>query len=122
MASAVRDAQNTSGKGFLLNPANPGMPAVVSCANSTADGCAGSDYNRKRQQDAGTYSGMQTGGIIAIVVGGTLIAGGIVWHFVEPTGPKESAQKKKDDPLRNAPVIAPVIAPGYGGVALGASF
>jgi hypothetical protein len=115
--TATKDTVNTSGKGYDASG------NVVSCASSTADGCAGSDYNRKRQQDAGTYSGLQTGGIIAVVVGGTLIAGGIVWHFLEPTGPDKSAEKKKnDEPFKNGPLIAPVIAPGYGGVALGATF
>jgi hypothetical protein len=115
----TKDVVNSSGKGI----ANDG--SIVSCStNGTpvgADGCAGSDYNKKRQQDAGTYSGIRTAGIPVMIVGGVLIAGGIAWHFLEPTGPEKSAAKKK----KNEPppfVVAPVITPGYGGVALGATF
>jgi tetratricopeptide (TPR) repeat protein len=48
-------------------------------------------------------------GIIVGAVGAAALIGGLVWHFVEPTGPKKVA-------------LLPSFAPGYGGVALGGSF
>lgn len=49
---------------------------------------------------------------VGIIVGGVGLAavvGGLIWHFVEPTGPKTVA-------------LLPSFAPGYAGVALGGHF
>lgn len=106
------------------NPNNTGISATgatVPCIdpitgnNSTANGCSHSDFNKQRQADAGTYSGMQTAGLITAIGGGVILVGGVVWHFVEPTGPK------KEGGLRDFRV-APVVAPGYNGLAMGARF
>ena len=56
--------------------------------------------------DGTTFSNV---GFIVGGVGVAAIVGGLIWHFVEPTGPKKVA-------------LVPTFAPGYAGVALGASF
>jgi tetratricopeptide (TPR) repeat protein len=48
-------------------------------------------------------------GIIVGSVGLAAIVGGLIWHFVEPTGPKKVS-------------LMPTFAPGYGGVTLGGRF
>ncbi len=57
---------------------------------------------------------METIGVIVGSVGLAAIAAGLVWHFVEPTGPKQAA--------RLGPVVTPHVAPGYAGLSVGARF
>ncbi len=52
---------------------------------------------------------LETVGWIVGGVGLAAVIGGIVWHFVEPTKPKAAA-------------FAPVLAPGYAGLAFGSRF
>lgn len=51
----------------------------------------------------------------AIILGGgfALVGVGLLWHFLEPTGPAEASGKMK---------LEPAVAPGYAGLSLGASF
>jgi hypothetical protein len=81
--TASKDTVNVSGKGYDASG------NVVSCANSTADGCADSDYNRKRQQDAGSSSGFKSLGTIIAISGGVVLAGGLVWWLVQPSSKHE---------------------------------
>ncbi len=64
------------------------------------------------KKKAGTAKGLQTGGIVTMIGGGALIAGGLLWHFLEPTGPKESAKSK----------VRPLVGPGFAGVSVGGQF
>ncbi len=48
----------------------------------------------------------KTAGIVILGVGGAALVGGLVWHFVEPTGPRDSA----------AFAIDPLLAPGLAGL------
>jgi hypothetical protein len=82
---AAKDVVNNSGQGYVGFPGT-----VVSCQSSTADGCAGSSYNTKRQADAGTYSGMKVGGTLGIVTGAVLVAGGLTWYFLQRPSKKDS--------------------------------
>ncbi|MBX3204620.1 MAG: hypothetical protein KF764_06095 [Labilithrix sp.] len=66
----------------------------------------------RRQSDAGKAVDQPRWGTVVAVGGGVLIAGGLLWHFLEPTGPKESAKAK----------LRPAVAPGYAGLALGGAF
>jgi hypothetical protein len=115
--SAARDVQNPSGKGFLPSPSNASMPSVVSCANSVADGCAGSDYNRKRQQDAGTYSGLESLGTIVAISGGVVLLGGVVWYVVQ----RPSKEENKSAPSSGT-FFYPLIGDKLAGAGLTARF
>ncbi len=46
-----------------------------------------------------------------LIVGGALVGGGLLWHFLEPTGPASGK-----------PSVTPAFGPGYAGASLGASF
>lgn len=69
----------------------------------------------ENQSTAGTVKGMHTAGPIVMIGGGVLVAGGLIWHFLEPTGPKSTTGKIR----RN---ITPTFAPGYGGLSYGGTF
>ena len=60
----------------------------------------------QQNQDGVTLSNV---GIIVGSVGLAAVIGGLIWHFVEPTGPKKVS-------------LVPSFAPGYAGVALGGRF
>lgn len=64
---------------------------------------------------AGTSVGDRTGGLIAIISGAGVIGIGLLWHFLEPTGPVEKTGSTK-------PSLVPTVAPGYAGMSLGGGF
>ena len=89
--------------------------AEAICPNHACPGTLG-----KAAQDAASQKGndgrnQETIGIIIGSVGLAAIAGGLVWHFLEPTGPKPST-------ARLTPAITPQVAPGYAGVSVGGRF
>ncbi len=88
---------------------------VVCKALPSASGCSKSAFNTDRQNKAGSSVSLSKAGPITMVAGGVIIAGGLIWHFVEPTGPK------KESAFQNLQ-IAPVVIPGYSGMAMGARF
>lgn len=66
----------------------------------------------ERKNQAGRHVGMTTGGLVTMIGGGVLVAGGLIWHFVEPTGAR----------VGKRPTVTPAIAPGYAGVGIGGHF
>jgi len=66
-----------------------------------------------RQETAGRAVTMPTIGIVTMAAGGVLVAGGLIWHFLEPTGPKETGPTAK---------LRPSVAPGFTGLSLGGTF
>ena len=69
-----------------------------------------------RQDKAGQSVGLTLGGTIAIIAGAGVVAGGLLWHFLEPTGRAEPTTGK------TKPKLTPNVAPGYAGLSLGGSF
>lgn len=70
------------------------------------------------REKAGTAKGLKTGGLVTVVGGAVLVAGGLVWHFLEPTGPVEKSAKSGS----RRPNITPALAPGYAGLEIGGRF
>ncbi len=102
------------GIGFAVLATAPSLPSgcnkdTEKCLRNNNESLA--DF-QDRQERAGRAFRQPTYGIITIVGGGALIAGGLVWHFLEPTGPKESAKTK----------LRPQLSPGYAGLSLGGTF
>ncbi len=87
---------------------NPSPPPDFNCPPLT--GFNQKDSDAKRGSDESTGLVVRGTGIVVTIVGGVSLISGIIWHFVEPTGPKKTAW------------ITPVVAPGYGGIVLGAKF
>lgn len=92
----------------------------VSEAEKTCPNHACPDALGKAAQDAAAQKGndgrnQETIGVIVGSVGLAAIAGGLVWHFLEPTGPKPGT-------ARLTPAITPQVSPGYAGVSVGGRF
>jgi hypothetical protein len=56
---------------------------------------------------------LETVGVITGAVGLAAIAGGLIWHFAESTGPSQPSTGTH---------LTPAVAPGYAGLSLGGSF
>lgn len=67
-----------------------------------------------QETNATLVSGMYPGSVAAFVAGGVVAVGGLLWHFLEPTGPVEKTS--------SLPRPVPVIGSGYGGLVLGGRF
>ncbi len=108
--------------GAILLVARPSFPTNcnVDTSKCVADSSLvpGSQESKDRvakdQDTATTSTGMKTGGVVTLIAGGGVLLGGLLWHFLEPTGPVEKAALK--------PSLAPSVAPGYAGLSLGGSF
>ena len=83
------------------------------CPNNVCPSGVDPNAQMKKVDDANSVATI--GGVVA-GVGGALVIGGLVWHFLEPTGPEPAANAK----LRVRPM--PVVAPGYAGLAAGGTF
>ncbi|MBS2016521.1 MAG: hypothetical protein JST00_26795 [Deltaproteobacteria bacterium] len=66
----------------------------------------------ERQEAAGRSQTQPTVGGVIAGVGGAVLIGGLLWHFLEPTGPETSGKPK----------LRPETAPGYAGLSLGGTF
>ncbi len=65
----------------------------------------------EREALAGRNRGLQVAGVVGAVVGGVAVAGGLLWHFLEPTGPVTKKAR-----------LQPVLSPGYAGISVGGTF
>jgi tetratricopeptide (TPR) repeat protein len=96
-------------------------PKVPPNCNESSGSCTATPPNEdpaqlaKERAQAGTSVGDRTGGLIAIISGAGVIGIGLLWHFLEPTGPVEKTASTK-------PSLVPAVAPGYAGMSVGGSF
>lgn len=67
------------------------------------------DANR---QEAGNVHGKKVAGPLVMIGGGALVVGGLVWHFLEPTGPKSPTSGR----------FTPMLSPDFAGLSYGAKF
>jgi tetratricopeptide (TPR) repeat protein len=68
------------------------------------------------KERAGRWRTMPVIGTSLLVAGGVLVVGGLLWHFLEPTGPSE------DQASSTKPRLRPEAAPGYGGLSFSGLF
>lgn len=92
---------------------SPVAECTLSPTEQGLDPATRSDRLDTYQKNAKLVSGMFPGGVATLIGGVVMMAGGLTWHFLEPTGPATSAK---------LPKILPSIAPGYGGVSVGGAF
>ena len=86
--------------GVVLIATTPALPAGCDASNQTCDRIKNAsgefvetdEQYRDRQSDAGRHVNSPIYGGISMAIGGVLIAGGLIWHFLEPTGPEKSAR------------------------------
>lgn len=67
---------------------------------------------RQRQEEAGRIFAQPKIGLGLSIAGAALVAGGLVWHFLEPTGLRDSSKTS----------FRPSLSPGYAGFTVGGSF
>ncbi len=84
-----------------VSSASNACPARTACAPSVAD-----QGNNGRS--------LETVGVIVGAVGVAGVAGGLLWHFLEPAGAGNGAA--------SSGALSPVVAPGYAGVAASGRF
>jgi tetratricopeptide (TPR) repeat protein len=87
-------------------------PSIAKCTPIAGETPA--EYEDRQAQAGASQSQPTVGGVIA-GIGGALVVGGLLWHFLEPTGPVEKTAKAK-------PKLAPQVAPGFAGLSLGGTF
>ncbi len=66
----------------------------------------------QRQKDAGRSQEQPVYGAVVAAIGGALIVGGVLWHFLEPTGEKTTGKTR----------VVPAVTPSYGGLFLTHTF
>ncbi|MDB4934485.1 MAG: hypothetical protein JWP87_1457 [Labilithrix sp.] len=104
----------TVAAGVIVIATSPAFPAGCIQATQTcrrADNESDSDF-AKRQKDAARAEGQPIEGLIIGAVGLGVAAGGLLWHFLEPTGSERTGA------LRFTPWAGPASAGGM----VGASF
>jgi tetratricopeptide (TPR) repeat protein len=102
------------GVGIAVIATAPDLPVDCSKETKKCNPIAGESPAalKARQDDAGKSVDQPKWGTVVTIGGGALVAGGLLWHFLEPTGPKESGKTK----------LRPSVSPGYAGLALGGTF
>ena len=68
-----------------------------------------------RQKEAGDAKNQPVIGAVIIGIGAAFVAGGLLWHFLEPTGREPGSAKAK-------PQLTPNGTPGFAGVSFGGNF
>lgn len=69
------------------------------------------DDLREDRERAARAKDMPVIGATVAGIGGALVIGGLLWHFLEPTGAKKEAAR-----------IRPIVTPSYGGLSFAGSF
>ncbi len=103
--------------GVILLVAAPKIPANCNSSNGSCKANPGESTTQldDDRSKAGSSVGLTTAGTFTLIGGGVVLAGGLLWHFLEPTGPVEKTGTIK-------PTVTPAVAPGYAGMSFGGTF
>ena len=103
--------------GVVVIATAPDAPQGCVASSETCTRKPGEDESAfaKRQEEAGRAKNQPVYGGITVGGGAVLVVGGLLWHFLEPTGPVEKTAQRK-------PKLTPQVAPGFAGMSLGGSF
>ena len=106
--------------GIAWLAAAPSTPAGCNSATETCTRIAGESAEafKTRQEDAGRSDAQPVEGALILGIGAALVAGGLLWHFLEPTGNETPAPTAKLS-MRN---VVPLVGPSTSGVGLGGTF
>lgn len=104
--------------GAILLVIAPKLPPNCDASSGSCHPTSSSETPAQLADDrskAGSSVGLTTGGLVTMIAGAGVLGAGLLWHFLEPTGPVEKTGKL-------APTITPAVAPGYAGMSLGGTF
>jgi hypothetical protein len=106
------------GVGIVLLATAPQNPSNCIVSTTTCTKKANeSDADLKADQDqAGNAKGQPIWGTATTIVGGIAVVGGLAWHFLEPTGPKDKDKEAWHKKLR------PILGRGNAGLAFSGRF
>jgi hypothetical protein len=85
--------------------------AQNTCNKAGSNNCPNTPAGRSAQSQGQTGDTLETVGAVVFWSGIGIAAGGVLWHFLEPTGPKESKTG-----------FTPMVGPGFGGAAAYGTF
>ncbi|MDB4941827.1 MAG: hypothetical protein JWP97_1361 [Labilithrix sp.] len=104
--------------GLVVLLTSPKLPAGCDANNETCARLPGEDAAayKERQDKAGRHKGQPLIGGVILGAGGVVLLGGLLWHFLEPTGPVNTTTAK------GMRLLTPAVAPGYAGMSLGGTF
>lgn len=104
----------TMGAGIVVIVTSPSLPSGCASTTKTCTRLPGEDASAfaKRQEDAGRSESQPTEGLIIGAIGLGVAGAGLLWHFLEPTGPERTGALR----------FTPWASPGLAGGAVGASF
>jgi len=74
--------------------------------------CPHTPAGQNAQQQGTTGDNLKTAGSVVFWSGLAVAGGGVLWHFLEPTGPAPAAKTS----------LTPVLLPGYSGLAATGTF
>jgi tetratricopeptide (TPR) repeat protein len=100
--------------GVVLVATAPSLPFKCNPDGKTCEQLPGErpDELKDRQDRAGASQVQPLAGWIVVGGGAALVAGGLLWHFLEPTGPKDSGKTK----------LHPLVASDQAGLAVTGRF
>jgi hypothetical protein len=101
----------TGGVLYLVGSGNVSS-AETNCPapSHTGPNCSSSDAS-----SGNSGRTLESVGVVAGSVGLAAVAGGLIWHFVEPTSSSTATQTGR-------PLVVPQVGPGYAGVGVGGRF
>lgn len=97
--------------GVVLAITAPDRPSNCNPDTGKCDQVTG----RNATEDSDTAARSKNQPVIGWVIAGggaALVAGGLLWHFLEPTGPRSAAKTR----------LTPTVAPGFAGMSVGGAF
>ena len=102
--------------GVIVLVTSPSLPTGCNAGTKLCTAIAGEDSGAfdKRKDEAGTFRSQPIIGGAIIAGGAVLVAGGLLWHFLEPTGPVAKGSL--------SPKLTPNVAPAYAGMSFGGTF
>ena len=102
--------------GVVVLVTSPSLPDGCNSGTKKCDRVIGESEPtyQDRTKRAETSQNQPLAGLIVASIGGAFVVGGLLWHFLEPTGPVAKASLK--------PTVTPSVLPGYAGASLRGTF
>jgi hypothetical protein len=111
---------------------NAANKAAARCLGSNVANCQLAAPSGDKAKDAAALNSINSDynsannlvpvGSVTFFAGAGVVAVGLLWHFLEPTGPAPTSGTGPKADTKTGASLAPVLAPGYAGLSYGGSF